>query len=97
MDVICVDWSLASFMHTGSASSAFHSRWQETRRAHGAACMCVTGHAGACWDQSTLSDTIWSAVAGRPIYWRCLEPRFKDKQWEQREGPTGLKVRRRRY
>lgn len=47
----------------------------------------------SCWGgmQAVLTDAVYSGIVGRPMWWRCLEARVMDKEWETRpEG--GLKV-----
>ncbi|EFJ48351.1 hypothetical protein VOLCADRAFT_117596 [Volvox carteri f. nagariensis] len=56
-------------------------RWREQPRLPAALNCTFT----TCWEQAVVTDAIYSALAGRPVFWRCLERRPLDATWESRD------------
>ncbi|PNW87476.1 hypothetical protein CHLRE_02g144251v5 [Chlamydomonas reinhardtii] len=74
-----VTWSLAEALLR-------NIRWREQP----AVVAAFNGSMAYCWDQSVLTDTVYSALVGRPVFWRCLDIRPLDRMWNLRED--GLKA-----
>ncbi|KAG2437179.1 hypothetical protein HXX76_005843 [Chlamydomonas incerta] len=74
-----VTWSLAEALLR-------NIRWREQP----AVVAGFNGSMSYCWDQSVVTDTVYSALAGRPLFWRCLDIRPLDRMWNLRED--GLKA-----